>query len=79
MKYAVFPDYVKSKSDGDEHYITGDMLIHLYDVDPNECVVIDDRNNQRIRVELMRLAEEDKLIQLRPRYDGNYIVPEGVA
>ncbi len=75
MKYSVHPDFVVSKTDRDVHYITAKHLMHLYQVDPRECVVIDDASDRRSYANLMRLAEEDKLIPLRPRFDGNYALP----
>lgn len=75
MKYSVHPDFVVSKTDRDVHYISADHLIHLYGVDPRDCVVIDDNADRRTYANLMRLAEEDNLIALRPRFDGNYTIP----
>lgn len=76
MKYAVHPDFAISKSDGDVHYISADHLIHLYGVDPRECVVINDNADRRTYANLMRLAEEDNLIHLWPRFDGNYTLKD---
>lgn len=75
MKYAIHPDFVCSKTDRDAHYIDAQHLIHLYGVDPRECVVINDNADRRSYVQLMRLAEQDNLIHLWPRYDGNYKLP----
>lgn len=65
-KYAVYPGYIRSKYDGDKHFITARKLIQLYGADPKECVVVDD-----FRRDVKRLGAE-KLIGLRPLYDSNY-------
>ena len=66
-KYAVFPGKIRSKSDGDIHYISAEKLIRLYGVDPKECLIIsDDRDLQRQRHRI------DGLVQLHPRYHGDY-------
>ncbi len=80
MKYAVHPDYVVSRNDADVHHIDANSLIRLYGVDPRECVVIDkEKTNARTYAHLMRCADEDGLIHLRPRFDGNYVTPEPKA
>jgi hypothetical protein len=65
-RFAVFPDYVISKTDGEDHYISSIQLIHLYNVDPTECVIVDRRSAQHQHTCL------DGLIQLHPNYDGDY-------
>lgn len=58
-----------SKSDGDFHYISAAMLVNLYKVKAHECII---KHNDH------RDAGRDftGLIELRPRYDGDYKVPE---
>jgi len=79
IKYAIHPGPVISKTDGDRHFVTADQLIALYQVDPQECVVVfreplDKR--KRKYWGSTNCCECDGLIQLRPRYDGNYTLPE---
>lgn len=63
-KYLLLPGYVRSKTDGQSHYVSADQLVRLYGVDWRECVVGVD------------VPELDKLIVLMPRRDGNYAVPK---
>jgi len=60
IKYVICPDYMKSKNDGDIHYIGYSRLIELYSVNPAECVKYNDYDNF------------DNLIHLYPRYSGEY-------
>lgn len=64
-KYALFPGYVKSKSDGDIHFISAGKLAKLYGVRLSECEIFyaDDQKPRRFA---------DGLIKLYPRYDGKY-------
>lgn len=57
-KYLLCPGEIRSKNDGDLHYISARRLIELYGVDPRECTT-DDRGLEG-------------LIPLRPRYQGDY-------
>ncbi len=73
IKYAVYPGPVQSKTDGDRHFIPSAMLIHLYQVNPAECLVVS-RNDKEYEIK-RKQAEDRGLIRLVPRYDGNYSVP----
>ncbi len=66
-KYLVIPGWVKSKTDGDRHYITARELMQLYKVPPNECVVFDIRFPDKMYYE--------GLIELKPSYNGDYTLP----
>ncbi len=62
-KYMLFPGYVYSKNGSQRHFISAEMLISLYRVNPNDCVTYGPSMTQsfvRSRVALI------------PRYDGNY-------
>jgi hypothetical protein len=59
-KYLVSPGFVFSQRDGDRHWIGADRLMHLYGVDPRECVIDGPGRHA------------DNLIVLVPRFDGNY-------
>lgn len=39
IKYVVLPGYIRSDSDGQEHFIGERQLMDLYRVDPRECIV----------------------------------------
>jgi hypothetical protein len=59
-RYLVLPGYVTSANDGQRHWIGYDRLVRLYGVDPAECT------STRV--------DGEQLIELSPRYDGNYAV-----
>ena len=66
-KYIVRPGCVTSRSDGDRHYISAGMLMHLHQVQISECVII--RNKE----DLYKLKGfRRNLINLIPRADGRY-------
>lgn len=62
------PGWVTSRTDGDQHYIGEGDLTRLYGVSPAECVSAE-------RPHELRGLDTEILIQLRPRYDGNYARP----
>jgi hypothetical protein len=64
VKYALCPGYVRSKTDGDLHYISAPRLAQLYGVQMSECIVY---TPERERTERM-----DDLVFLQPRYHGDY-------
>jgi hypothetical protein len=64
-RFAVYPGYVTSKTDGDRHWIGFGRLCELYRVPPSMCVdMSDERKTLGLRTEGM--------IALRPRYHGDY-------
>lgn len=62
IKYNVWPGYVRSKNDGQTHYIGPGQLMRLYNVSPSECVI--------------RSNTHKGLIDLKPSYEGNYSLEE---
>jgi hypothetical protein len=66
-KYMLHPDFVKSKRDGDEHYISCSQLIKLYGVPLRDCVKRPDR--------ALTVSEMRDYIHLHPQYDGDYTLP----
>lgn len=75
IKYALFPGYVTSKTDGDVHFINERDLAILYGVSIKECIIVPFPRSffDEIRWgEMNRLVHELGLRKLRPRYDGNY-------
>lgn len=78
-RYLLCPGTVTSRTDGDRHHITADMLARLYRVPMDECVVMPDCGRERFPCERLRLIERCEvggdLIMLRPRADGNYTPP----
>lgn len=64
MRFVLFPGFVVSKADGDQHYIGETALRHLYRIPPDAaCVTYYDG---------MLMRDDD--IECRPRYDGQYPV-----
>lgn len=64
-KYLVIAEYVRSVNDSDFHMVTAQQLMVLYGVSPSECVISTDRHG----------LNTHNLIPLRPRMDGNYLLP----
>jgi len=60
-RYLVVPGWVRSRVDGDRHWIGAERLMRLYGVDPAECVI--SRGGMVGRHELRLLI---------PRADGRY-------
>ena len=71
MAYVLLPGYITSKIDGDIHYIGARQLAKLYGVDYNECYVINDE-----RESLWGHKPQQGDIELYPRTNGNYSLPE---
>ena len=67
-KYLILPGVVRSRSDGDMHYISARQLIELYKVNPEECKIVDSPQSAQG-------IEWKDYIELRPRTDGNYNLP----
>lgn len=65
IKYAVHPGRVISRSDSQEHFITGQQLIQLYGLPPAETKVITEQDEARG-------LTWDGLKHFYPRMDGNY-------
>jgi len=79
IKYALFPGPVRSRRDGQYHYIHEADLARLYGVRMSDCLVVrravNGPNEWREREMLLDRIKEQGLIELRPRYDGNYTLP----
>jgi len=70
-KYILRGDYVRSKSDGDEHIVSSLTLRRLYNLPTDECIFIPRHMDEKDRLNL-RFAKEKGLIELFPLYHGNY-------
>ena len=73
-RYLVLPGRVYSRTDGDDHFISASQLMHLYGVDPRECVIgeLEPHGDYSRRPLGMR---GDDMIELRPDYSGRYQIP----
>ena len=65
IKYIIHENYVKSKNDGDLHFIRGEQLISLYKLNRSECEIV--RYG-----DLRPVVLTGTFVHLYPRYDGNY-------
>ncbi len=70
-KYLLCPATVTSKTDGDEHYISASDIARLYGVPMSECLVRPSPGSERT----LGWNEKHGLVELWPRYDGNYKLP----
>jgi hypothetical protein len=63
-RFVIHPGWVTSRTDGDRHFITAPVLARLYGV--RDYVVADQRGHR----------PEPGDVDLYPRFDGDYRVPE---
>ena len=70
-KFAIHPGYITSKNDGDRHFISYNQLIKLYGANPNECF---EWVKGHADVKLW-----DDYIHLKPRFDGDYDLPNSLT
>ena len=75
VRYLLCPGWVRSRVDGDRHYVTASQLAALYGVPLSACLVLPEIGPERAVV-LFR-ATGQKLIELKPRSDGRYSLPLG--
>jgi hypothetical protein len=75
-KYVLCPGFVTSKNDGDRHYINAYELARLYNVSVDDCEIYDPA--PWWPPSFYRYAREDfkDLLWLKPRYSGNYSLPD---
>jgi hypothetical protein len=71
IRYVLHPGYMRSRNDGDLHYITAGQLADLYHVDIRECRIQEQQDH-----EILGRREDPDLIHLYPNYSGNYKLPE---
>lgn len=78
-KYVICPGRVRSRTDGQEHYVGPMQLIRLYGVNPRECEVHEPTPSWTAWD--FRVAEERQrgLPRLGPRFDGNYDLTNALA
>lgn len=71
-KYLLYPEHIRSRTDGDLHYISASQLAALYKVRINECVIV-------YEWEDIDHLECGDLIKLFVRWYGDYTLPENKA
>jgi hypothetical protein len=65
--FLIVPNYVISRTDGQQHFISEHQLMRLYGVERRECVVSCCPQGHR---------EEEGLLWLEPSYEGDYSLPD---
>jgi hypothetical protein len=76
-KYALYPGYVVSQNDGQRHFVSHDHLAMLYGVRLSDCLIVTTHMLRHYPQYKGLIERAEKLIALRPRYDGNYKLPPG--
>lgn len=66
IKYLVYPGKVRSKTDGQIHYVGFLQLCDLYRVNPKECADMSQEKNQKLNFSSLK--------KLMPDYSGDYIL-----
>lgn len=64
-KYIIYPGYITSINDNEQHYISAYQLTKLYNIKEYECIIIENKNDK------IGIIESD-YIQLFPLRNGNY-------
>ena len=77
-RYALYPGPVRSRVDGDRHFVSALALARLYAVALADCVVIQDAD-YRCPSRRSAVAHAASLIPLYPRADGRYELPPAPA
>lgn len=67
-KYILIGDAIRSKSDGQRHYISPAELCRLYRVHPSECIFIKNYDEYTQKTRGLR----GEFTVLKPRYNGDY-------
>ena len=71
MAFVLFPCEVRSKNDGQTHYILAPQLAQLYGVDYKICKVVYLDKPESVR----QYKKEADDIELHPDYHGRYQLP----
>lgn len=67
QRYVLCPGYVRSKTDGQRHYISAGQLAKLYRVKWSDCMVYSEE-----RLVGFSREQRERLAWLYPSPDGNY-------
>lgn len=67
-RYMLHPGWICSKNDGDWHFIGVGQLVQAYRINIKECLVCASCQGR----EALPCTNEGNLINLFPRYDGDY-------
>lgn len=69
-RYLVIGGIVRSKTDGDYHYVYSRELAALYGLTSDDDVTLAEENGS-----FLKGFDMSSFIVLRPRYDGDYSLP----
>ena len=74
IRYVVHPGWVRSRNDGQDHFIRAGRLIHLYRVNPRECIIVPYPHTlaDLDRALIIERTLPPDVEHLYPRYDGHY-------
>lgn len=67
--FMLHPGEIRSRSDGDVHYISARQLIQLYGIHPKMCQIYKEGWDRGMSPGL-----SEQFVHLYPRYDGEYQV-----
>ncbi len=70
-RFLLFGETISSMTDGQLHYISPHRLMQLYQLNPEECVFVEENSYEYIS--MMRGRRIADFICLRPRYKGDYL------
>ena len=70
-KYLCYGGNIKSRNDGDIHYIRSSVVALLYGVNPKECIMVD-YSTPECWYKAYPKELLDSLVVLKPRSDGKY-------
>ncbi len=65
--FLLFPGQIRSKNDGDCHFISAGQLINCYQLDPRQCAIYNPTMHK-----LTDPAVRNR-VWLEPRYHGDYL------
>lgn len=78
-RYLLMPGLVRSRTDGQVHYINANHLAMLYRIPMAECIVMPPQTpaNHRQRMGLLDRVRSGELVGLlTPQTDGDYQLPD---
>lgn len=78
-KYVICTGFVRSRTDGQEHYVGPMQLIRLYGVKDAECEIHEPASGWTISDFMAAEKRQQGLPRLRPRFDGNYDLQNAIA
>lgn len=78
-RYVLHPGPVKSRNDGQVHFIGAAQLADLYNVSLRDCITYPTGCGTESVIRRRIWRDPVDAVHLHPRYDGNYQLPGGAA